>query len=196
MIGGIYCESYIGRVYDEGKFESIHVRMNRLFGSSLGLPSNKTLTQQIIDAWYNLVSRKMGRILSSWRVPGSRGYYNRTVDLTRSICMGVYKNGKLRRMYRFTGGSNEKETTGKERHPDPSSRAEQFLNEYDLVHKNDYAIVIAATMPYAVRLEVEYGYNVLHDVINRMISSIEEYSGGKSNSLYGYIFESTGGYGG
>ena len=195
MTGGIYCESYIGRVYDEGKFESIHERMNRLFGSSLGLPSNKTLTQQVIDAWYNIVSRKMGRVLSSWSAPGNRGFKNRTVDLTRSICMGVYKDGKLRRMYRFTGGSSEESPTGRERHPDPDSRAQQFLNDYDLVHKRDYAIVIAATMPYAVRLEAEYGYNVLYDVINRIISSIEEYSGGKSKSLYGYIFESTGEYG-
>lgn len=214
MTGGIYCEVPLGPIFQEGKIVSIHEHMKTFFGTSKGVPDNKTITDWIIDTWYNNVSRKMGRILSSWRVPGNRGYYNRTVDLTRSFCMGVYKNGKLRKKYRFTGGSREKEALeasdmgtspskgdmkrlswlGARRHPDPADRAESFLKDYDLVHKSGYAVVIAATMPYAVRLEIGYQLPVLGMVINRITSTLDEFNGG-SKGIYGYIFESTGGYG-
>lgn len=214
MTGGIYCEVPLGPIYKEGTIVSIHEHMKNLFGSSKGVPDNKTITDWIIDTWYTNVSRKMGRILSSWKVPGNRGYYNRTVDLTRSFCMGVYKNGKLRKMYRFTGGSKEKETfepsdqgtspsmgdlkrmswLAHRRHPDPAERAESFLKGYDLVHKTGYAVVIAATMPYAVRLEAGYRLPVLSMVINRMTATLDEFNG-SSKGIYGYIFESTGDYG-
>jgi hypothetical protein len=68
------------------------------------------------------------------------------------------------------------------------------LKEYNLVHKTGYVVVIAATMPYAVRLEAGYRLPVLSMVINRMTATLDEFNG-SSKGIYGYIFESTGDYG-
>ena len=214
MIGGIYCEAGIGTVFDEGLLISVRERMKQIFNSTGKLPKGDTLNEQITNYWYTAISRRMGRVLSSWRPPTNRGYYNRTVDLTRSICLGVYYNGTLKRMYRFTGGHSEKgalepsdlgtmpsQTTmkrlswlGRRRHPDPASRAQTFLTQYNLVYKKGFSIVIAATMPYAVRLEKTYRLMVLNSVINRLLADVYEYKkGGGYGVVYGYVFE-TGGY--
>lgn len=223
MIGGIYCEASLGPIYDNGKLMSVRQGMQQLFGSGVAKPKGETLNEQIINYWYNDVSRKMSKILSSWKPPTNRGYYNRTVDLTRSICLGVYLNGKLKRSYRFTGGSREKYTMsdfgsgtsdkdnirlqylGLTKHPDPAARAKQFLEEYDLIYKKDFSVVIAATMPYAVRLEYNglgknpqtnyAGYNipVLKNVVNRMLAGVYDFK--KQNTggvFYGYVFETGG----
>lgn len=227
MIGGIYCESNLGPIYNWNTLQSIRQGMLKLFGDKNIVPRGEDLNEQIINYWYNDVSRRMSKILSSWKAPTNREYYNRTVDLTRSICLGVYHKGKLKRMYRFTGGSREKgmfepsdigsndspmstfrmEMVSYDSHPNPASRAKQFLEEYDLRYKNDFSVVIAATMPYAVRLEATgsavgrdgkvyrgYGLHVLKDVINRMLLGIYNFKGGGSGTIYGYVFESTGGY--
>lgn len=235
MTGGIYCEVTLGTIYEERLLGRVNDRMRSLFGASLPgvLAKSGSLTQAIIDHWYTDVSRKMGRILSSWTVPGNRGYYNRTVDLTRSICLGVYYRGKLRKMYRFTGGhrelsafsSSDNGTGTSEKssfrlwalsrnHPDPAARAASFLQSFKLTYKTGYTLVIAATMPYAVRLEYKgmnrgsktmfggYGLNVLSDVVVRMLRSVFDFKQGASDSslvekgapIYGYIFETTGQY--
>lgn len=195
MTGGIYCEVHLTS-FDKQTLTNVRQKMQQLFAAGHLIPRGDSLTQQIINYWYNNVSRKMGRILSSWSVPTNRGYYNRTVDLTRSICLGVYSNGKLRRMYRFSGGRSEAlpRTTSKRHHPVPAERAESFLSEYQLVHAKGFSIVIAATMPYAVRLEKEYSRPVLLGVISRIIKSIQEFATQDKDQIYGYIFESTGGF--
>ena len=220
MIGGIYCESSLGPIYSEGRLESVRQKFQRLLGQGEFVPKGETLNSQIINHFYSAVSKKMSQVLSSWKPPTNRGYYNRTADLTRSICLGVYLNGKLRKMYRFTGGQrNEKMTQsdqgvgsstkdtihmqymGYTRHPDPAARAKEFLESYDLIYKNGFTVVIAATMPYAVRLEYggEVGDNtggyaipVLKLVINRMLSAVYDFKGRSSGTVYGYVFESTG----
>lgn len=204
MIGGIYCEAGLGPIYDNGTLLSVRQNFKQLFGSGDIIPKGETLNEQIINYWYNTISRKMGRILSSWSYGHGRGYKNRTIDLTRSICLGIYYRGRLRRMYRFSGGSSEAEATGREKHPDPSARAKKFLESYDLINKNDFSIVIAATMPYAVRLEyngigkkskTDYaGYNlpVLKDVVNRMLTSVYDFKGSDRGVFYGYVFETGG----
>lgn len=221
MIGGIYCEASLGPIYDNGRLISVRQGMQRLFGEKDIVPSGETLNEQIINYWYGDISKRMGKILSSWKPPTNRGYYNRTVDLTRSICLGVYHNGNLMRMYRFTGGSRERgmsqpsdlgsnssstatlrmELIGYDKHPSPSDRAKKFLESYDLIHKKDFVVVIAATMPYAVRLEynggsVPYkGYNihVLKLVVNRMLSGVYNFKRGNTGGvMYGYVFETGG----
>lgn len=225
MIGGIYCEASLGPIYDNGVLLSVRQRMQRLFGVKNVVPKGDTLNEQIINYWYSDISKKMSKILSSWKVPVNRGYYNRTVDLTRSICLGVYHNGKLKRMYRFTGGNREKgmadasewgsnssvistlrmEILAQNHHPDPAARAKQFLEEYDLIYKKDFSIVIAATMPYAVRLEYNgvgngsktnyggYGIPVIRDVVNRMLVSVYDFKKQNTGGVYyGYVFETGG----
>jgi hypothetical protein len=221
MIGGIYCEAALGPIYDNGKLMSVRQGMRQLFEEKNLTPRGETLNEQIINYWYEEVSTRMSKILSSWKAPRNREFFNRTTDLTRSICLGVYYNGKLRRMYRFNGGHREKmpmepsndatvsDTIRMEElsiyHPDPASRAKQFLEEYDLIHKKDFTVVIAATMPYAVRLEKAggvgkdgkrysgYGLHVLKDVVNRMLAGVYNFK--KQNFggvLYGYVFETGG----
>lgn len=222
MIGGIYCEASLGPVYDNGVLMSVRQGMQRLFGANLEGLRGETINDKIINYWYNDVSRKMSKILSSWKPPTNRGYYNRTVDLTRSICLGVYHNGSLKRMYRFEGGSRERgmadasdlgsnssvvstlrmEVRAQNHHPDPASRAKAFLESYDLIHRKDFTVVIAATMPYAVRLEYsgQFGNNsggyalpVLRLVVNRMLSGIYDFKkGNKGGVFYGYVFENGG----
>lgn len=222
MIGGIYCEASLGPIYDKGVLLSVRQGMHHLFGEKNLVPKGETFNEQIINYWYSDISARMSKILSSWKAPRNREFYNRMVDLTRSICLGVYYNGKLRRMYRFTGGHREKmpiepsndasviDTIRMEElviyHPDPASRAKQFLEEYDLIHKKDFSVVIAATMPYAVRLEATgtvvgkdgkkysgYGLHVLKDVVNRMLASVYDFKKeNRSGVFYGYVFETGG----
>lgn len=220
MIGGIYCEASLGPIYDNGTLMSVRKGMQRLFGENNIIPNGDTLNEQIVNYWYKDVSTKMSKILSSWKPPTNRGYYNRTADLTRSICLGVYHNGNLKRMYRFTGGSKHEKYTqsengsgssdkdtihmqyiGATRHPDPAARAKQFLESYDLIHKKDFALVIAATMPYAVRLEYGgrkgdntggYALPVLKLVVNRMLSGVYDFKKRDSGVFYGYVFETGG----
>lgn len=221
MIGGIYCEATLGFIVDNGLILSVRQGMKNLFGDKDIIPKGDTFNEQIINYWYNDISKKMGKILSSWKYPTNRGYFNRTVDLTRSICLGIYYNGKLKRMYRFTGGKRERtafspsenasvkdtirmEDYSRTSHPNPASRAKEFLDKYETIGKKGFSIVIAATMPYAVRLEhngsiggIYRGYNipVLKHVVNRMLASVYDFKKeNKSGVFYGYVFESTGQY--
>ncbi len=214
MIGGIYCEATLGPVFDNGKLMSAQQKMQKLFNASPKSFRGDTMNEAIVNYWYTNVSRKMAKILSSWKPPTNRGYYNRTVDLTRSICLGIYHNGKLKRAYRFTGGHSEKGALqpsdlgsepsvddtarmswlGRTRHPDPAQRAKQFLEDYDVMYKSGFSIVIAATMPYAVKLEKGLYIPVLSMVVNRMLADVYQFKSRESGVLYGYIFESTGGF--
>lgn len=209
MTGGIYCEVPL-RGYNERTLGSVKSRMLDLFGTTNGFPTTEDFNIEVINYWYKKVSKKMASILSSWKVPGNRGYYNRTVDLTRSICLGIYFNGKLRKMYRFTGGHSEltpytpsdygsmpsKSTAiklnylGMTRHPDPAIRAQQFLDGYNLINTKGFVLVVAATMPYAVKLEITLRLPVLSMVINRILQPVYEFGSGRP--FYGYIFEKTG----
>lgn len=209
MIGGIFCESNLGAIYEEKTLMSVRQRFKQLVGSGDLIPRGETLTEQIVNHFYDEISQKMGKVLSSWKPPANRGYYNRTVDLTRSICLGIYNRGKLRRMYRFTGGHREKglftpsdlgtntssSTTyrlsmlSKANHPDPAARAQQFLSEYDPIYNKDFSVVIAATMPYAARLEVGYRLPVLKLVVDRMLSGVYDFKRRESGVYYGYVFD-------
>lgn len=208
MIGGIYCEVPL-RGYNERLLGSVKQRMLKLFGSDIPY-TYEDFDRMTIDYWYDKMSKNMRRILLSWKVPTDRFYYNRTVDLTRSICLGVYKNGKLRKMYRFNEGFSEKRPNepsewgsgisgatseklsqlGNKHHPNPAARAQQFLSEYDLINKKGFVLVIAATMPYAVRLEKRLGLPVLSIVIQRLLKPVYDFGSGKP--YYGYVFESSG----
>lgn len=196
MIGGIYCEVSLKPIFYEKTIVSINQQALQIYGKRI--KESEPITQQIVSIIRHDLSRKMGRILSSWSVPGNRYYYNRTVDLTRSICFGIYVKGKLRTMYRFTGGKAEKDppldwVSGKspnfdKKHiPGPEQRAQSFLSQYQTIDKNGICVVFAATMPYAVRLEKEYKLPVLSMVINRMIDPL---MGFNNKQLYGYIFSS------
>jgi hypothetical protein len=209
MIGGIYCESNLGPIYQEKTLLSARQKFKKLIGTGDILPKGESINEQIINYFYDDVSRRMSKILNSWTPPVNRGYYNRTVDLTRSICLGVYNKGVLRRMYRFTGGRRERglftpsdlgtntsssatyrmEMLGKSNHPDPAERAQQFLKEYDPYYGKDFSLVIAATMPYAARLEIGYRLPVLKLVVDRMLAGVYDFKKRESGVYYGYVFD-------
>ena len=208
MIGGVFCETNLGPIYEEKTLLSVRQKFKQLMGLGEIIPQGETITQGIINHFYDDVSKRMSKILNSWTPPTNRGYYNRTVDLTRSICLGVYHKGVLRRMYRFTGGHREKglftpsdlgtNTSSSAtyrmsmlagKHPDPAERAEGFLKEYDPIYEKDFSLVIAATMPYAARLEVSYRLPVLKLVVDRMLQGVYNFKRRESGVYYGYVFE-------
>lgn len=201
MTGGIYCEISLSPLYDKNKIISVNKRMEEIIGKHTEpVIVDLYMYQKVCNVWHEILSKRMNDILSRWTRGGLRYYFNRTVDLTRSICFGVYYNNKLQRTYRFQGGSNEMQPIRRHRE-NPETRASQFLKEYKLYDKHGYALVIAATMPYAVQQEAGNGYAVLEWVMNDLLKDVYKFNGDKAISSergslaspkYGYIFESTG----
>lgn len=194
MIGGIYYELSLGELFDKKRVVSIRTAMKELFNAYPEFFDGDNLTKSIDNYWYNRLKKNMNSILSKSKPGGKRDYYNRTVDLTRSFCMGTYYNGKLRQMYRFEGGKNEAPI--QRRHSEsPSARAEMFLRGHKTMTKYGHTIVFAVTMPYAVCLEKEYGKRVLIGFANALAKDITSFKSFKGQELYGYVFEPTGEYG-
>ena len=218
MIGGIYCEIPVGILFKDTKRYARRTKLNKLFGVKMDIFRPEAVNDFIInggydangnkvDGLYQIVQRKLGRIMSSAKVPANKGYYNRTVDLMRSTCAGVYHNGELKRMYRFTGGHSELGAVtasdmgtspssksvarmswlGRTKHPDPAQRAQMFLDGYKLKEPVGFTVVIASTMPYAVRLEYEYRRSVLKALYPRFVAMLTDFK--PQNIHYGYVFE-------
>ena len=202
MIGGIFLEIPFGDVYHQSTVSRIHTNINRLFGFddkyfTKGYWDKKVL-RQIYDIAKTSVSKHRGDV--------RREHKSRSGDLIRSTAMAVFYNGQWDgNIYRFTGGpDHEDEPYPWARHPDPDMRAGAFMSQYQLAVPSRFSVVIAVTMPYAVRVEVNgsdsegryFGYNlaVLKYGINRIANDIFKArpDSQKGKAQYGYIFENSG----
>ena len=199
MIGGIFLEIPFGDVYKVEKVSHIRTNLNRLLGLPAKYFTKGNFDNELVESIYKIAKTS----LSKHRGDVRREHYSRSGDLIRSTAMGVYLDGKLKsEPYRFKGGSDhELEPFPWTKHPDPESRARQFLEEYEPIVSSRFTVVIAVTMPYAVRVENNgddgsgrwFGYNlaVLKYGINRVGNDIfrarPEAAQGKAQ--YGYIFE-------
>ena len=202
MIGGIFLEIPFGEVYKVETVSHIRTNLNKLFGFQSNYYTKGNWDKKIVEKIYQIAKNSLGKHRGDVR----REHLSRSGDLIRSTAMGVYLDGKLKsEPYRFTGGTDhEAEPFPWAKHPDPEARARQFLKEYEPIVSSRFTVVIAVTMPYAVRVENNgddgsgrwFGYNlaVLKYGINRVGNDIfkarPETMNGKA--MYGYIFEKNG----
>lgn len=206
MIGGIYCEVPFFNVYDKSVASSARKRAKELLGYDVKFLSTEVLDFHIRAKLFELGKDGLSRRMS--RIP--RGYENRTVDLMRSTGMAVFHDGVLQEDYthQYSGGqteSSEKPTKHKE---GPETRFYRFIRQYECLYNKGFTVVFAATMPYAVRMEMDgfrfvttphgtfggYAASVLklgiNDIIGKLVNSRNPKI--KSPVKYGYIFESSG----
>jgi hypothetical protein len=208
MIGGIFLEIPFGDVYHQSTVSRIHTNINRSFGFDDKYFTKVYWDKKVLSQIYKIAKTSIGKHRGDVR----KDFNSRTGDLIRSTAMGVFYNGKWDgNLYRFTGGpDNEDVPSPNTRHPDKDTRARDFMSSYELAVQSRFSVVIAATMPYAVRLEKEvssvvqgkdgrmyHGYDlaVLKYGINRIGNDIfkarPDSQIGKAQ--YGYIFETNGG---
>lgn len=192
MTSGLFLEVPLGEYYDDKKRYGVRENVKKIFGIDARFLQKTVIDNYIINGEegntaqhpgiYQIIAKKFGRLLSSLPYDDAsgkgvvRGYKNRTGDLIRSSCFGIFRDGSLRRMYRFTGGKQEGMEPNEYEyaigmtevdvqrlmnvsishgyHPDPSERAQSFMNDYKLrLGNKGFTIVFATTMPYAVFLE-------------------------------------------
>jgi hypothetical protein len=203
MIGGIFLEIPFGEIYKVEKVSRIRTNLNRLLGFSTKYFTKGNFDKELVESIFQIAKTSLGKHRGDVR----REHYSRSGDLIRSTAMGVYLDGKLKsEPYRFTGGpDHEAEPYPFAKHPDPDVRARQFLKEYEPIVPSRFTVVIAVTMPYAVRVENNgdngkgkwWGYNlaVLKYGINRVGNDIfrARPEAAQGNAQYGYIFETNGG---
>lgn len=234
MTSGIYLDIFMGRYYDEELPPRVRRGVKRLFGFDARTLSSAVIDDYIVNGVagrrgenpgiYQSISRKYGRLLSKLPYDDgggaavTRGFRHRTTDLIKSFCFGIYRDGTLRRVYRFTGGKSDGweptevqasfGMTSKDVrrlsaasvshgwHPDPAERAQSFLSEY--VPKGGskgFSVVFAATMPYAVILENRGGgtigggkIRVMEGIKSSLIAMAAPLRSSGKAVQYGYIF--------
>ena len=202
MIGGIFLEIPFGVVYNKSTMSRIHTNINKLFGFQDKYFTHgnwdKKIKSQIFDIAKKSVSRHRGTV--------RREHLSRSGDLIRSTAVGLFYEGKWDgNLYRFEGGpTNEAIPYPWAKHPDPQMRAGAFMASYKPIVQSRFTVVIAVTMPYAVRVENNgddgsgrwFGYNlaVLKYGINRIGNDIFKArpDSMQGKAQYGYIFEKTG----
>lgn len=200
MIGGIFLEIPFGSIYHVETLSRVRTNINRLFGFRDKYFTKGNWDRRIVNRMFNIaktsVSKHRGDVI--------REHLSRSGDLIRSTAMGVFLDGKWDgNLYRFNGGpDHEAEPLPFTKHPDKDSRATQFMSQYKPSVASRFTVVIAVTMPYAVRVEYAAGYvkydgfalAVLKLGINRIGNDIfrELPESMKGKSLYGYIFERNG----
>jgi hypothetical protein len=230
MTSGIYLEVPLGEYYDETKRYGARENVKKIFGIDARFLRKDVLDNYIINGEegntsqhpgiYQIISRKFGRLLASLPYDDAsgktvtRGYKNRTGDLIRSSCFGIFRNGKLRRMYRFTGGKLDgmepteyEESIGMTEvdvqrlmnvsishgyHPDPSERAQSFLQGYKLKEgSRGFTLVYATTMPYAVFLEKRSfaPIRVMEGIRTQLEAMAAPLRTSGKGTKYGYIFD-------
>lgn len=202
MIGGIYLEIPFGQVYKKSNVLSIRKNINKLFGYDDNYLTKGNLDNSIVEEIMRIGKEDISRHLSSI----NREYQHRSSDLIRSTVLGVFKDGKWTKdYYRFDSKQPEEAPPLRPHDWDLDQRAVEFLNEYKLHYTGSrFTAVIAATAPYAVRVEANdwavdrypgYALAVLKYGINRiggaLMKARPDAASGKA--VYGYIFESTGG---
>lgn len=205
MIGGIFIEIPFGPVYTVEKVSHIRQGLNRLLGFSDNRFTKGNFDKQIVEQMLKVGREDISKHRSSVR----REHLNRTSDLVRSTVLGVFKDGKWTKDYYRFDGKQASEAPPLVNHNDwdLDQRAVEFLSDYKLHYKSRFTAVIAATVPYAVRVEANggfssfnarmyYGYNlaVLKYGISRIAGALMNLRPDtmKGKAIYGYIFESTG----
>lgn len=228
MIGGIYCVMDVGdnkTITQEllGKEIPIKIKriddaLNKIIGTVSNLSKLAFQDYQIQDYLLNIAYSAMSRRMSARH---RRDFLNDTVDLMHSMGVWVQKGyGKEENVdgkdYRpFGGGSSENPTSrnhsGEDMNPDERFKKSIYGTVGKIVgtpNIQNWYIVFAATMPYAVRLEHKpvngmsggYGKRVMIGQFHTLMNQFVRDSGmGLSGSggvkiqkyYYGYIFEST-----
>lgn len=230
MTSGIVLEIPLGQYYDDKARYGTRTNIKKIFGIDARFLKKDVLDNYIISGEtgntsshpgiYQIIAKKFGRLLSSLPYDDAtgkavvRGYKNRTGDLIRSSCFGIFRDGQLRRMYRFTGGKQEgmepteyEESIGMTEvdvqrllnvsimhgyHPNPSERAESFMKGYKLRLGNyGFTVVFAVTMPYAVMLEKRsfYPIRVMEGIRPQLENMVAPLQTSTKKSLYDYIFD-------
>ncbi|MBP5681287.1 MAG: hypothetical protein J6X31_09600 [Bacteroidales bacterium] len=231
MTSGIFLEIPLGRYYDKKVCYSIRKNVKKIFGFDARSLENEVIDDYIINGEegnvskhpgiYRIIAKKFGRLLASLPYDDAsgksvvRGFMNRSGDLIRSFCFGVYRDGELRRMYRFTGGKLdgweptemeyaigmknadvyrlEKVSIEHGYHPDPAERAQSFLQQYRLLSGHTgFTVVFAVTMPYAVMLErtgdvKRYSIQVMEGIKAQLVNMTSSLRTSKKDYHYGYV---------
>lgn len=202
MIGGIFLEIPFGPVYKESNLFSIHKNINKLFGYDDKYLTKGNFDKSIVNEIMRIGKEDISRHLSSI----NREYQHRSSDLMRSTVLGVFKDGKwTENYYRFDSKQPMEAIPLRPHDWDLDQRAVEFLSDYKLHYQGSrFTAVIAATAPYAVRVEANnwnvdrypgYALAVLKYGINRIAGALMRARPDAMNgkAMYGYIFESTGG---
>jgi hypothetical protein len=202
MIGGIFLEIPFGEVYKQNTVLSIRKNINRLFGLPSNYLTKGNLDKEIVNQILRIGKEDISRHLGSIR----REYQHRSSDLIRSTVLGVFKDGKWSGdYYRFDSKQAQEAPPIRPHDWDLDQRAVEFLSDYKLHYQGSrFTAVIAATAPYAVRVEANnwnvdrypgYALAVLKYGISRIAGALIKARPDAMNgkAMYGYIFESTGG---
>ena len=200
MIGGIFLEIPFGDVYHVENVSRIRTNINKLFGYSDKYFTKGNLDKEIVNQILKIGKDDISRHRSSVR----REHLHRSSDLIRSTVLGVFKDGKWTGDYYRFDSSQPQEATPMISHDwDLDTMSVEFLSEFKTHYASRFTAVIAATAPYAVRVESNgsisgkypgYALAVLKYGINRiggaLMKARPEAANGKA--MYGYIFETTG----
>lgn len=204
MIGGIFIEIPFGSVYKVETVSHIRQGLNKLLGFNDNYFTKGNFDKQIVEKLLKVGKEDISKHRSIVR----REHLHRTSDLIRSTVLGIFKDGKWTGdYYRFDGKQAEEAPPLVQHDWDLDQRAVEFLSEYEPHYESRFTAVIAATAPYAVRVEanggfasfnanIYFGYNlaVLKYGISRIAGALMKIrpDAMKGKAIYGYIFESTG----
>lgn len=201
MIGGIFLEIPFGDIYHVESVSRIRTNINKLFGFSDNYFTKGNMDKQIVSRILKIGREDISRHLSTVR----KDYQHRSSDLIRSTVLGVFKDGKWTKDYYRFDSKQPEEAPPLRPHDDwdLDQRAVEFLSEYKLHYTGSrFTAVIAATAPYAVRVESTnrtwdypgYALAVLKYGINRIGGALMKArpDSAKGSAMYGYIFETTG----
>lgn len=198
MIGGIFLEIPFGEIYKVEKVSHIRTNLNRLLGLPAKYFTKGNFDKEIVDRIMKIGKEDISRHRSTVR----KEHKHRSSDLIRSTVFAVFKDGKWdRKYYRFDSMQSQEAPPLVEHNWDLDERAVEFLSEYEPYYDSRFTAVIAATAPYAVRVESDgsepipgYDLAVLKYGINRIGGALMKArpDSAKGKEVYGYIFESTG----
>ena len=199
MIGGIFLEIPFGDIYKVENVSRIRTNINKLFGYKSNYFTKGNMDKSIVNQILRIGKDDISRHLSSI----SREYQHRSSDLMRSTVLGIFKDGKwTKEYYRFDRKQPEEAPPLRPHDWDLDQRAVEFLSGFKPHYQSRFTAVIAATAPYAVRVESTnssfyyrgYALAVLKHAINRiggaLLKARPDAANGKA--MYGYIFETNG----
>lgn len=186
MIGGIYCEIPLGKLYDKAKAHSARWRLNKLVGV------NTSYLNPIVIDYY--IYQKLDEIVQRYYTQRrSKGYQDQSRDLKNSYGYAVYDMDGYPKLKIYKDA------------PFTEKRGEyvnEFIESYQPITKNGWMVLLCVTSPYAARVESQgaypppfefRGYNlkVLMPMVNGLARKIREDAGRKGSVLhYGYILNS------
>ena len=199
MIGGIFLEIPFGDIYHVEYVSRIRTNINKLFGYSDNYFTKGNMDKQIVGQILKIGKEDISRHLSTVR----RDYQHRSSDLIRSTVLAVFKDGKWTKdYYRFDSKQPQEAPPLRPHDWDLDQRAVEFLSGFKPHYASRFTAVIAATAPYAVRVEStnwtwdypSYALAVLKYGINRIGGALMKArpEAARGKAMYGYIFETNG----